>query len=289
MEFQHHTIGDVELRIARAGNGDRPTAVMTNAFPQSIRCWESLWDRLSAHLDLLAVDLAGFGRSGGSGTVMRPSAQAELVAQLLDATGIERAFFIGPDVGAPVTLWLASAHPDRVLGLNIFDGPGTWPTDFDPALRAATGSRLVRWLGTRPPLRKRLMKQNFEVATAGGYHHFRPSDAAVEEYRSICFDAERHRNAFDFLSSYAHELPQLGERLPSITAPVLITWGAHDRFVRPSNADQLHAQLPNSELTVFADAGHFSHEDADQQWLDRFLTFVETNRSQRQHSSGSDR
>ena len=226
MDFERQTIANIDLRFARVNRGDRPTVVMTNAFPQSIRCWESLWDRLADHVDLLAVDLAGFGRSSGSGAVMRPSAQADLLVQLLDALGIDQAFLVGPDVGVPVTLWLAADHPDRVLGLNVFDGPGTWPTDFDPALRAATGSRLVRWLGTRPPLRGRLMGQNLDVATAAGYHHFRPSEAAVEEYRSICFDPQRHRNAFDFLGSYAEELPLLEERLRSITTPVLITWGA---------------------------------------------------------------
>ncbi|MEM9655779.1 MAG: alpha/beta fold hydrolase, partial [Actinomycetota bacterium] len=118
MEFQQHTIGDVELRIARVNRGGRPTVLLTNAFPQSIRCWESLWDRMAEHVDLLAVDLAGFGRSTGSGDVMRPSAQAGLLVELLDALGIDQVFLVGPDVGVPVTLWLAANEPDRVLGVN---------------------------------------------------------------------------------------------------------------------------------------------------------------------------
>ena len=288
MDFERQTIGDIDLRIARVSRGGRPTVVMTNAFPQSIRCWESLWARLAEHVDLLAVDLAGFGRSTGSGQVMRPSAQAELLVELLDSLEIDRVFLVGPDVGVPVTLWVAANHPDRVTGVNVFDGPATWPTDFDPGLRAATRSRLVRWIGTRPPMRGRLMKQNFEVATSVGYHHFTPSETATEEYRAICFDAGRHQNAFDFLGSYAEELPQLEQRLASITAPVLITWGAADQFVRPANAERIHALLPNSELTVFEDAGHFSHEDADDRWLQRLLDFLGSNQPQQPDSSGSD-
>ena len=97
----------------------------------------------------------------------------------------------------------------------------------------------------------------------------------IAEYRQICFDPEQHRNAFRYLGSYAHELPIIEERLPSLAVPTLITWGAHDQFVRPTNAERLHALLPNSELTVFEDAGHFSHEDADDEWLARFVTFVD--------------
>lgn len=289
MNFERHTIGGFDLRIARVNRGDRPAVVLTNALPQSIRCWESVWDRLAEHVDLLAVDLAGFGRSTGSGTVMRPPAQADLLIKAMDNFGIESAFIVGPDIGVPVALWLASEHPNRVLGVNVFDGPGTWPTDFDPALRAATRFGLVRWLATRPPLKRRLMKQNFAVATSEGYHHFSPSDETIEEYRSICFDDQQHRNAFDYLGSYAKELPRLEERLPSITAPVLITWGAQDPFVLPSNADRLHALLPHSELIVFDDAGHFSHEDADDRWLNRLQAFIQAHQPNDRHPSGTER
>ncbi|MEM7136570.1 MAG: alpha/beta hydrolase [Myxococcota bacterium] len=273
MNFQTQTIAGFDLRTAVSGAG-RPTLVLTNAFPQSIRCWESLWDRLAGRFDLLAVDLPGFGMSAGAGSIMRPSAQAEVLVELMDANGIDRAFVVGPDVGTPIALWLASTHPDRLHGINIFDGPGFWPPDFDAALRAATRSRIVRWLGTRPPMQRRLMAQNLNVAVAGGYHHFSPSEAAAAEYRDICFDPVKHRNAFDYLGSYGEELPELQQRLGSVTVPVLITWGAKDPFVLPSNAERLHALLPNSELTIFDNAGHFSHEDADESWLARLDTFV---------------
>ena len=49
-------------------------------------------------------------------------------------------------------------------------------------------------------------------------------------------------------------------------------------LARPTNAQRLHALLPNSESTVFPDAGHFSHEDADATWIDRLATFVGAHR-----------
>ena len=279
MHFEHRQVGGYELRLARVQRGDRPTVVMTNAFPQSIRCWESLWDRLAERFDVVAVDLPGFGMSEGGAEVMRPSAQAEVLLGVMDELGIDRAYVIGPDVGVPVALWLASHHAERLLGINIYDGPGTWPTDFDPALGSAVRSRFVRWLGNLPPMRGYLMRQNFAAATSTGYHHFTPSEDAVREYRAICFDPVKHRRAFEFLGSYAEELPQIQARLAALKVPVLITWGAHDRFVMPGNAERLHQLIPSSELTLFDDAGHFSHEDADQAWLDRFATFVDAQRS----------
>ena len=286
MRFEQQQVGGFEVRTARSSGGGDTTVVMTNALPQSIRCWESVWDRLADRFDLLAVDLPGFGMSSGSGSIMRPSAQAEWMVELLDANEIDRAFLIGPDIGVPVVLWLASSHPERVRGINVYDGPGTWPPDFDAGLRAATRSRLVRWLAVRPPMRKRLMAQNLRTATLAGYDHFTPSAEAAAEYRRLCYDPVKHRNAVDFLGSYGSELPTLEERLPSVTVPALITWGALDPFVLPSNAERLHALLPNSELTVFDDAGHFSHEDADEVWLARFTEFVETHLPQTDRNLG---
>lgn len=275
MSFERRTVGTYDLRISRVQRGGRPTLLLTNAFPQSIRCWESLWDRLAERFDLVAVDLPGFGLSEGSEEVMRPSAQAEVLVALLDDLGIERAFVVGPDVGVPVALTMASRHPERVLGVNVYDGPGTWPTDFDPALDWAVRSPVVRWFGLRPPMRGVLMRLNVRAATGDGYHHFEPSEAAVEEYRSIAFDRDKHRWSIAYLGSYAEELPEIEAALPGIEVPVLVTWGGHDGFVRTSNAERIHALVPGSELTVFEDAGHFSHEDADGAWLERVAAFVE--------------
>ena len=128
------------------------------------------------------------------------------------------------------------------------------------------------------------MKQNFQAATTGSYHHFTPSDEAIEEYRAICFDAEKNRDSLAYIGTYRRELPQIEARLDSLSVPVLITWGAGDWFVPPSNADRLHALIPNSELTIFEDAWHFSHEDADERWLQRFLAFAEAHRPQHEQT-----
>ena len=281
MTFSRETIGSWNVRVAQSRAPGKPTVVLTNALPQSIRCWESHWEDLSTRYDLIAVDLPGFGLSEGSPDVMRPSAQAEFLGALFDAMSISEAFIVGPDVGVPVALWFASENPDRVLGVNVYDGPGTWPPDFSDVLRLATRSRLTRWLGTKPPLEKRFMQQNYETASDLGYQQFEPSDAAKAEYREIAYDSAKNANALAFLGSYPEELPQLESRLPSISAPVLITWGGRDEFVLPTNAQKLHDRLPNSEVTIFEDAGHFSHEDAGDAWLQRFVRFTESVGAQR--------
>ncbi len=55
--------------------------------------------------------------------------------------------------------------------------------------------------------------------------------------------------------------------MPSLTSPVRIVYGARDRLL-PDIADtvaRLRIDLPQSEITELADAGHFVQEDAPEQ------------------------
>ena len=104
MTFTTREIGGHTVRTAESRATGRPTVVLTNGLPQSIRCWESHWDALTERFDVIAVDLPGFGMSDGSASVLRPSAQAEFLAALFDACDIDRAFLVAPDIAAPVAL-----------------------------------------------------------------------------------------------------------------------------------------------------------------------------------------
>ena len=60
----------------------------------------------------------------------------------------------------------------------------------------------------------------------------------------------------------------------SITCPVLLVWGEHDVIVPPSCAHQMHDKLPDSELAVFAGAGHSPMIEFPHQFNDLALRFI---------------
>ena len=49
-----------------------------------------------------------------------------------------------------------------------------------------------------------------------------------------------------------------------IRAPVLILWGEEDRWIPVESAHRLHSRIPQSELQLVPEAGHFLQEDAPQ-------------------------
>jgi pimeloyl-ACP methyl ester carboxylesterase len=46
-------------------------------------------------------------------------------------------------------------------------------------------------------------------------------------------------------------------RLPSVSVPTMIIFGAHDKVVPPENANLLAKQISGSQITIIPDAGHF--------------------------------
>ncbi len=268
------TVDGLEIRYRRSTRDGAPSLVLLGPYPQSIRAWDAAWPALSARYDLLALDLPGFGLSEGSEERMSPSAAGEVVLRMADEFGIGPFHVAGPDVGAPVALWLAAKHGDRVQSANVFNGPGYYPPAMGPGLDRLVRSGAYRWL-VGNVVTGTAMRQTYEIATETGYASAEPSAAARAEYYAITHNPASHRLGLAFLASYERELTALGEMLPETETPVLITWGGADAFVLPENAERLHERLPSSRLVVFEDAGHFSHEDAGEEYVEVLTAWID--------------
>lgn len=272
----YKTIAGHKIRFVRGPERPGPNLVLLNGMPQSIRCWESSWQALTAQYNVLAFDMPGFGLSPNSPAGMSPRNLAALIPAIMDAFDMDTAFLAGPDVGAPVALAAAIASPERLLGINIFDGPGFYPPAMDATLLASIKYPLLRWM-LGGPMKKHLAKLNFQAATHAGYQQFNPGERAIREYFDITHDIAQTRNALAFLGSYKKDLRWIGEKLVDITLPVLITWGGKDQFVLPSNARDLHARISTSQLHIFEQAGHYSHEDAGSAYTNRLTSWIAAN------------
>lgn len=70
---------------------------------------------------------------------------------------------------------------------------------------------------------------------------------------------DRFAEAARYVRSCPEQLRLLGDLLPQIFTPVQIITGCWDPLVPLTNAEYLHARLPNSRLDVL-DTGHFVWE-----------------------------
>ena len=270
---QFTQVGGFDVRYVRHANEAAPTLILLNGFPQSIRMWECFWGTLSQSFDLLAFDIPGFGLSKAEEADMSPRRLSELVIEIMDHFSIEKAHLVGPDVGVPITLATAINHGNRLASINIFDGPGSYPPDMAPILKALIRFRFVRWLA-KGLNKKAVMNTNFQVAVKDGYSHFQPNERAIKEYFDITHNGRNHQCAISFFGSYRRDLPWIDKHLDQIQVPTLITWGKLDPFVLASNASYLSSQIAHNKLVIFEKASHFSSEDAGEVYLETLTQWL---------------
>lgn len=121
------------------GPAEGPLVVCVHGWPELALSWRHVLPALGAlGFRCLAPDMRGYGRSSvyarHEDYALAESVQDML--ELLDATGRERAIWIGHDWGSPVVWSLASHHPERCHGVvNLcvpYIAAGFAPANFLP-------------------------------------------------------------------------------------------------------------------------------------------------------------
>ena len=99
-----HTFIDTRgftTHVAQCGDG--PPLILLHGWPEFWAVWEPMFERLADRYRLIAPDFRGFGESGnptpGPSDQAGPDILADDIAALMDKLGIDRAGFVGHDVG----------------------------------------------------------------------------------------------------------------------------------------------------------------------------------------------
>ena len=136
----------MELRVANqpvyAYTGGKPfdpalpAVVFIHGGEQDHSAW-TLQSRYLAHhgYAVLAVDLPGHGRSGGS-PLASVAAMSDWIVAVLDAARVEAAALIGHSMGSLVALDCAARYPDRATRVALVCT--AFPMSVSPELLAAT-------------------------------------------------------------------------------------------------------------------------------------------------------
>jgi pimeloyl-ACP methyl ester carboxylesterase len=117
-------------RIAWYEQGQGPVALFIHGVPLNGYHWRHVIDRVRHRRRCIAIDLMGLGYSEiPPGQDVSFTAQARMIAEMLDALGIETIDLIGNDSGGAIAQIFAAHYPDRLRSLvltncDVHDG---WP------------------------------------------------------------------------------------------------------------------------------------------------------------------
>jgi pimeloyl-ACP methyl ester carboxylesterase len=120
MYFKTTGVAGLGLFYREAGDPSKPTIVLLHGFPSSSYQFHELIPRLAHRFHVIAPDYPGMGYSEAPApTALRPT--FDDVATVIDA--FIAAHATGPlilylhDIGGPIGVRIARAHPERIAGL----------------------------------------------------------------------------------------------------------------------------------------------------------------------------
>ena len=217
--------------------------VLLHGITDSHRCWEPVLAELPPSVHAYALTQRGHGDAGVPPSLTLDDLVAD-VAAFLDLTGHERAVVCGHSMGSVVAARFAVDHPGRTAALVIMGGAtafGALPLDEMTAeLETITD-----------PLDPGYLRA-FQESTLARPIPAADLDRAVTESAELTAATFRAAWAAAVKSDFAADLP-------SIDAPTLIVFGAHDTVTSRAEQDALLAAIPGSRLVVHEDGGRAFH------------------------------
>ena len=264
-------------RVVYRAAGKGPLLLLVHGIAGSAVTWRHVMPALADRFSVLAPDLLGQGRSDKPRGDYSLGAHADMLRDLLDALGHERATVIGQSLGGGVAMQFAYQFPERCERLVLVDsgGLGREVTRYLRML-AVPGFELVFPLFCTPWLRD----AGNRVATWLGRAGVRSTPASQEIWRSYASlaDAESRRAFFrslrDVIDFRGQAVSALGRLHRAAQLPTLIVWGAQDPFIPVSHAVATHAAIPGSRLEIFDGVGHYPHCEAPERFARVLVDFI---------------
>jgi 2-hydroxy-6-oxonona-2,4-dienedioate hydrolase len=205
---------------------------------------------LSRSFRVLAVDMPGWGES----YPVKPDERNHpaVLAEFLDALGIEKAAVVGNSMGGGTTLRFAVEYPERMSHL-ITMGAGSGGVKLFGAGDGPTEGLKILIEGYRDPSPETMRR-------LVGIMSYDSGDASEELAIQRSENAKANQVHLDnFLSGVgAGRAWASDEALTGVTAPALLIHGRDDRVVHYENSLKLVALIPNSRLVLFNRCGHWA-------------------------------
>ena len=240
----------------------RPTVVFIHGAANDHSVW-NLPARYFAHhgRNVLAVDLPGHGRSGGT-PLSSVEALADWIVAVLDAAGIAEAALVGHSLGSLTALAAAAKHPARVTRIALV-GPAVPMPVSDVLLGAARADdhvafELINSWSYSPGKQFGGNQIPGMWMTGNGMRLMeRTPPGALYTDLAAC-------------NSYADGL----NAAAAVGCPALLILGARDLMAPPKAAQALIAALPDRKVVTIAECGHSLMAEQTDAVLDALIAFL---------------
>jgi pimeloyl-ACP methyl ester carboxylesterase len=250
-------------RIAWFEQGAGPPALFIHGVPLNGFHWRHIIDRVGQRRRCIAIDLMGLGYSEIAPTQdVSFTAQAQMIAEVLDALGIAQVDLVANDSGGAIAQIFAAHNPHRLTSLtltncDVHDG---WPPpQVKPLMERARNGTLAevfRPMLERPDLARERFARGEQVPLFRSYAD--PSiltDELIQLYLQPLLSSPQRIDAFQryWLGFDNSHTTVIHGALKTLDVPTLIVWGLQDIFFDRKWAFWLKDTIPGARRVVEVD------------------------------------
>lgn len=251
-----------DVNLVRTGPRGGTPVLLLHPAGLDLTYWGEQIAALSAHHDVVAMDLPGHGLTPGTPEDWHLDSLADLVASVVERLGVRAVHVVGMSMGGFIAQSLALGHPEVVASLTLVDTSAT----FAPAGREAMRQRAA---AAREHGMAAVVDTTLERWITAGTRARRPDLVQRITVTLLADDPMVHAALWDMLAG----LDRVAD-LARITAPTLVVVGEHDSSSPVSAAVQLRDGIPGARLRVVPDAAHLAALERPDVVTDHVVAFL---------------
>ncbi|MFI6941420.1 alpha/beta fold hydrolase [Streptomyces sp. NPDC050418] len=239
------------IEIGYEDEGTGPALVLVHGHPFDRSMWAPQIAEFSRDFRVVAADLRGYGAS----TVVPGKTTLDVFAAdvlaLVDHLGIGEFVLGGLSMGGQIVMDGYRQYGSRVRGLVLADTFPAAETEDGKAWRRELADRVVRE-GLKPyadDVLYKMVAPDAEPSVAD--HVLRMMTATAPEGAAAALRGRAER-------------PDYRDLLTRVTCPSLVVVGRDDAYTPVSDAEAMHAALPDSTLCVVEGAAHMPNLEKPQ-------------------------
>ena len=242
-------VDGIRTHLLRAGKGKPLLLVHGLGAPLM---WQRVFEPLSSLFDVIIIDLPGFGESDCPPKLYSTEDYAVFLDHLLHSLCISTLHIVGISYGGQIAATFAYMFPERVDNLVLI---------------ASTGLQKPRWFARNEMIwrtfatvmKYTVMRSTIALSILSRRSYFdihNQPDHLVENFLKPLSEPGKRDVWLNALRNVFSPNPNFQKELTAINHRTLIAWGAKDRAVPVSFANELHRRIRQSTLKVLPECSH---------------------------------
>ena len=238
------------VRVFDSG-GDKPCVVLTPDGPNVIEHYQQLFALLTPQVRVVCFDMPGFGFSAPSSGYDHSLDQgAAAIIELLDQLNVPQATLAMSCANGFYALRVAHLAPHRVTRLVLSQTPSM------QAMHRWT-DRVVPGLLKLPVLGQVVSRLYRQKLATSWYRIALPKATDATPFQQASHQALRCGGCFSLAGVVQGLLRESVDATLGTHTPCTVLWGTQDRSHRVTDPQAALRDVPEAEVIVFDDCGHF--------------------------------